>query len=111
RGMRDTAFLNSQRWQEQQWRAHRDGAHPDMLEYERLFLKRLYKLGIPMFVHEFWRTQERQDELFAAGKSLAKAGEGPHPFGCAFDLIHSVHGWGLNRQQWALIGHVGKELA
>lgn len=109
--MRDTAFLNSQRWQEQQWRAHRDGAHPDILEFERLFLKRLIKLGVPVFAHEVWRLNSRQDELYAAGMSKAKGGESPHNFGCAVDLVHSVHGWNLNAKQWALIGHVGKELA
>lgn len=69
------------------------------------------KLGVPMFASEVYRTPERQLELYTAGHSKAKDGQSAHQTGCAIDLIHTVKGWGLAANQWALIGHVGKELA
>lgn len=111
RGMVDRPFLGSQKHQEQHWRADRAGAHPDLIEFERAFLRKLAKLGVPMFASEVLRDGKRQDELFAQGVSKAKAGKSPHQYGCAIDLVHGVKGWDLTETQWGLIGHQGKELA
>lgn len=111
RGMANRPFLASQRYQEQQWRANREGAHPDILEFEKLLVRRMAKLGVPMFASEVIRTPERQDDLYALGTTKARAGQSPHQYGCAVDVVHSVHGWNLDQKAWALIGHVGKELA
>lgn len=111
RGMVDKPFLASRKWQEQQWRADRTGAHLTILEFERLLIKRMARLGVPMFASEVLRSQERQQQLFEDGHSQAKAGKGPHPYGCAADVVHSVKGWNLTKTQWALVGHVGKEVA
>lgn len=111
RGMVDRPFLATRRYQEQQERAWREGAHPDILEFERCFIKRMKRHGIPMFASEVIRTPERQDELYALGHSKAKAGQSPHQHGMAVDLVHSVLGWNLDPAQWRLVGHVGKELA
>lgn len=111
RGMADRPFLASRNWQKQQERAERDGAHPDLLEFERLLIRRMAKIGVPMFAAEVLRSQERQNDLYALGVTKAKAGQGPHPYGCAADVVHSVRGWDLSRKQWSLIGHVGQELA
>lgn len=129
RGMVDAAFLSNRKWQEQQWRALRNfyerrphpsfpeiadvraliGAHPDMLDFERKLVKRFADMGIPMFCHNFIRDGAYQDALKAAGHS--KTDESAHEYGCAFDLVHSTKGWNLDKRQWALIGHVGKEVA
>lgn len=109
--IRDPVRLASQRWQEQRFSAHRDGAHPDIIEFEAAFIRRLQQLGVPMFASEVWRLPERQDELFAKGVSKAKGGQSPHNYGCAADLVHAVHGWNLTDREWEVIGHVGKELA
>ena len=104
-------FRASQKWQEQQWRADREGAHPHILEFEKLLIRRLAKLGVPMFASELNRSLERQNDLYALGNSRARAGESAHQYGCAVDVVHSVHGWNLGPKGWALVGHVGKELA
>lgn len=109
-GMVDRPFLASRQYAEQQQRAERGGAHPDLAEFERVFVKRMAKLGVPVFVAEFIRSPERQDDLYALGTSRAKGGQSAHQFGCAFDLVHSVKGWDLSVKQWQLLGHVGKEL-
>lgn len=111
RGLVNRDMLKSQKWQEQQLRADREGAHPDILEFERCFIRAMAKLGIPMFASEVNRSWLRQDELFALGHSRAKGGQSAHNKGCAVDLVHSVRGWDLDRKSWDLIGHIGKETA
>ncbi len=133
RGLRDEGFLASGKWNEQQHRANRQGADPRLIGkwnyrgdpsnpagvriefvepgWEQKMVRRMAKMGIPMFAHEVMRSGERQDQLKKAGKSKAGAGESPHQHGFAIDLIHSVKGWQLNDRQWALIGHQGKEIA
>lgn len=111
RGMVDRPFLVSRNWQDQQKRANREGAHPDLLEFERVFIKRMTKLGIAMFCAEMIRSKERQDDLYALGNSRAKGGQSAHQVGCGADIVHSVHGWDMSRKSWALIGHVGQEIA
>lgn len=109
-GIVNREFLASQRYQEQQWRALEKGAHPDILEFKRVFIRRMAKLGVPMFASEVVRSPERQNDLYALGNSRAKGGQSPHQFGCAVDIVHSVKGWSMEPKAWALIGHVGKEL-
>lgn len=110
RAMKYPAFLQSQKWQSQQWRAKREGAHPDILEFEKVLIRRMAGLGVPMFAHEVIRTPERQDELYALGNSRAKGGSSAHQFGMAADIVHSVKAWALSDKQWALVGHVGREV-
>lgn len=109
-GMVDREYLASRGYLEQQGRAVRDFAHPDLLEFERVFVKRMAKLGVPVFVAEFIRSAKRQDDLFALGNSRARGGQSAHQYGCAFDLVHSTKEWGLTTKQWQLLGHIGKEL-
>ncbi|SEQ49391.1 D-alanyl-D-alanine carboxypeptidase [Devosia sp. YR412] len=108
--MADKPFLASSRYQEQQWRANRTGAHPDILEFEKRFIRRMAKLDVPMFASEVIRSSQRQEDLYALGHSKARAGQSPHGYGCAVDLVHSVHGWNLDRKAWEVIGHVGQEI-
>lgn len=110
-GMVDREFLGSQRFQEQQWRADRTGAHPDILEFVRLMVRRMERLGVPIFASEIVRSPQRQNDLYALGNSRARAGQSAHQYGCAVDLVHGVKGWSLSRKQWEIIVHVGKEVA
>lgn len=111
RGMVDHAFCFSTKYTDQQGRADRLGAQPEILEFERKLVKRVRKLGIPLFAHCVIRTSQEQNRLFNAGRSKARAGESPHNYGAAVDLIHGTKAWALSRRQWAIIGHLGKELA
>lgn len=109
RAMMDRAFLKSQIYQEQQWRANRDGLHPWLLEFGPLLVRRMAKLGVPMFCHCAVRSAEDQAKAFAEGHS--KLRDGPHMYGLAIDVVHGTRAWGLTRRQWDLVGHVGEELA
>lgn len=113
------AFLAGQKHQAQHWRADRQGAHPGIVGhkglqitgFEKLLIRRMAKLGVPMFATEVNRSPERQDELYAAGHSKAKRGSSPHQYGCAVDIVHGVKGWDLTLRQWEIVGHVGKEIS
>lgn len=109
--MTDRAFCASQRYTDQQGRANREGADPRILEFERKLIRRARNLGVPLFAHCVIRGSHQQTDLFLAGRSKAKAGESPHNYGCAVDIIHGTKGWALTERQWAVIGHIGKELA
>lgn len=115
--MRNPEFLASIKHQEQHLRVSREGAHPaivgDLAQrgFLPVFLRRMGALGVPMFAHCIWRSEEVQDELFRAGRSKAKAGQSAHNYGCALDFVHGTEGWNLNEQQWSVVGHVGKEVA
>jgi len=111
RGIVDREFCFSERYRDQQGRADRTGAQPEILEFERKLIKRAFKLGVPLFAHAVVRTGDDQNRLFVKGVSKARAGESPHNFGAAVDLIHGTKAWSLTRKQWAIIGHIGKETA
>lgn len=107
--MRDKRYLKTARYGEQQHRANRRLAQDQILVFEKRLVKEMAKLGVPMFAHEIYRTKERQKALFDAKRT--KLLDGAHMRGAAVDIIHSIKGWELTRQQWSLIGHVGKEIA
>lgn len=104
-------FVSSQRYKDQQMRAVREGAHPDILEFEKRFVTRMRKQHIPLFAHCVWRTKTEQDDAFKRGVSKAMWGDSPHNYGLAVDLIHGTKGWELDPKSWALLGHIGKEIA
>lgn len=109
--IRDRAYLMGERYAAQQMRADRQGVNMHLLGFYDAFQRQLRALGVPMFAAEFSRSPERQDELRAAGMTKALRGQSPHGYGLAFDLVHSKLGWDLTRQQWTLIGHIGKSVA
>jgi hypothetical protein len=98
--MRDPAYLRSRNWQEKQWVADREGVHPHLLEFERLLVKRMGRLGVPM--HCVLAVSMAGDEAL---------GDSPYLVGCAVAVVHAVRAWNLSSKQWALVGHVGEELA
>ena len=111
RAISDRPFCLSERYKAQQKRASRDGTHPDVLEFERRLVARCLKLGVPMFAHCFVRSDEEQNSLYVRGLSKARAGQSPHNYGLAVDIVHGTKAWDLTRKQWEIVGHVGKEVA
>lgn len=104
-------FLTSERYQEQQWRAVRQGADHRILLFEEKFQNRMRRLGVPMFAHCVVRNLAEQTARYVQGHSKAKAGQSAHNYGLAVDLVHSVMAWNMPRESWLLIGHIGKEVA
>lgn len=92
-------------------RANRVGAHPEILEFERVFIMRMRKLGVPLFAHCVMRGMAEQQRVFETGHSKAKWGNSPHNYGCAVDIVHGTLAWQMPRKSWEIIGHMGKETA
>ncbi len=111
RGMSNRSFCFTERYGDQQRRADRSGADPRILEFESKLIGRAFKLGVPLFAHCVVRGSQDQNQLFREGRSKARAGESPHNFGAAVDIVHSLKAWDLTRKQWEIIGHLGNEAA
>lgn len=110
-GVRNAAFLSHERYRDQNTRADRVGAHPDIVRFEKAMRKAMAKIYVPVFAHNMVRDAAHQNALYVQGVSLAKAGESPHNYGLAVDIIHSTKAWDMTREQWEIFGHVGKEVA
>lgn len=111
RAIVDRNLLQSSQYQTQQWRADRTRSHPDILLFEMLLVRRMAQLGVPMFTHAVYRDAANQNALHEAGHTRATAGQSPHNYGLAADIVHSRLGWNLAKRSWAVVGHVGKEVA
>lgn len=110
-GMADRQFCLGVKYGDQQFEADIRAAHPVIVEFSRLLVRRLRVLDVPMYAHCVWRGEADQTAAYVAGHSNARWGESPHNYGCAVDVVHSVKLWGLSRDQWSIVGHIGKEVA
>lgn len=111
RAMMDKPFCYSQRYVDQQGRADRKDAHPDLLAFEKRLVARAKKLGVPLFAHCVNRGAKEQNSLYVRGLSKARYGQSAHNYGLAVDIVHGTKAWDLTRRQWDVIGHLGKEVA
>lgn len=111
RSMVDRQFLRSEKHEAQKWRASREGAHPDILEFEKRLITRMRKQHVPLFTLCCVRTPADQTMAYIKGHSRAKAGQSPHQYGMAVDIIHGTRGYDLHKQAWSLLGHIGKEIS
>jgi hypothetical protein len=115
KAMRNTAFLKTPKYQQQQKRALKEGAHPHIVEFAEKLVKRMATMGIPMFPHCVVRTREEQQAAFDRRVSWDSPKDGlwPH-MAFAVDIVHGVLGWMDNPDiphAWHIVGHVGKEVA
>jgi hypothetical protein len=106
----DKHYFANPNWNQQQGRAVRQGCHPDILEFERTFIKKLRTNGIPMFCHTAMRSNAEQQRLYEEGHSQIKQA-GAHQAGCAVDIIPSVQPWDMDKRCWSIVGHLGHEHA
>lgn len=107
----DMPVITSPAYRDHEIKAPRDGAHPDIVKFTLAFLRELKRRGIPMFPHEYMRGPERQNELRRKGRSKARFGRSAHNFGMAVDIVHFGRYWELTKNEWQVIGAVGKEVA
>ena len=114
--LRNPGFLKTPRYQEQQTRANRVGAHPLILEFSDKMVKRCAAFGIPVFPLCIVRTEEEQQSAYARGVSHDSSADGlwPHRF-AAVDIIHSTLGY-MDAENhvpngWDVIVHIGMEVA
>lgn len=108
--LRRPTFVNGLKHREQQTRAVRRPADPDILKFERAFIKRMNDHGIPFFSHCIVRTPEQQMQLWREGKSQIQK-NGAHVKGMATDLIHSTRAWNLSKEEWEFVHKIGLDAA
>lgn len=111
RAIQDREFIDSRKYEEQQWRAVRENAHLLILEFADAMVKRCKELGVPMYAHTIVRTPMEQAKVFAGGYSNFN---GTKPYvhqHCAVDIVHGKYGWNMSKDQWKFICHIGKEVA
>lgn len=72
-------------------------------------------LGMPVRITEGYRSIERQNELYAQGRTAAgnivtnaRGGQSLHNYGVAVDFIFRREGYDATEAQWQLLGAVGK---
>jgi hypothetical protein len=106
-------FLKTSKYREQQGRAFREGAFPEIVVFEKAFIRELKKRGMPFFAHNMVRTFAEQDGLYVRGVTKARAGQSPHNYGLAVDIIHSNYAWDVfnDPSSCEIVGHLGKEVA
>lgn len=109
--MTNRSFLETEKYEEQQWRANRKGAHFEILLFEMRLVARMAQLGVPMFAHSVVRDQGTQNRVFLEGLSKNDGTRAYAHQRAAADIVHSTRAWDLTRDQWNVIGHVGKEVA
>ena len=69
------------------------------------------KLGIPLYVHSAFRTEEEQAALHKKGRSRAVYPFASHCQGKAVDVVHASYHWMLSNDEWAFLGRLGKDVA
>lgn len=85
RQLMNKPYLRTPEYREQQGSAEREGAKREILEFEKAFVRDLRRRGIPFYAKTVYLND--------------------------VDLIHSLRGFELDLKSWAIIGHVGKEVA
>lgn len=90
---------------------HTERVHPDLLRFIETFMRLLQSRSFPFFVHELVRDKHTQNAYFAKGVSKARWGSSAHNFGMAADIVHFGRYWELSKQEWNLVGALGKEAA
>lgn len=85
--------------------------HPDIKDFWQAFHKACKRRNIPVVPTEFYRSPQRQQQLFDDGFSRARKGQSPHQYGCAVDIVHARRLWDLSKQEWDVLGAIGKEVA
>lgn len=81
-----------------------------LLVWASLFQNQLRKLGIPVFVHNAFRTKEQQLAAKLAGHSKTTWPNGPHCIGEAVDIVHSRFAWEMTVGEWSFLHKVGRDV-
>lgn len=111
RALEARSFLKTVAYSEQQLKANRVGAHPDIVAFEKKFIAKLVKLDIPVYAHNMVRTPAEQEGMWVRGVSRIRGHQPYSHKGCAVDIVHSIHHWNISEGSWKMLGFIGKELA
>lgn len=107
----DATFLASLKYAQQQGRADIQSAPAELVYFGRRYVALAAEYKIPLFIHCCYRSGYQQDRLFDQGHSKAEAGQSPHNYGLAVDVVHGTRAWDLSKLEWEVLGHIGREAA
>lgn len=73
--------------------------------------------NLPVTINEGFRTRERQDRLYAQGRTTpgnivtnARAGDSLHNYGVAVDMVFVDYGYNATETQWQQLGQVAESI-
>lgn len=79
------------------------------------FVKDAELFGLPIRITEGFRSFERQNELYAQGRTQpgkivtnAKGGQSNHNYGCAIDIVFRKLGYDATKDQWLALAAIGE---
>lgn len=94
------------------------GVDPKLAEFAKRLMKGMASIGHPMFVSEGFRSEERQAELYAQGRTKpgkivtnAKPGQSLHNTGRAVDIVFDSKNPWADSHPWETAGQVGESIA
>jgi peptidoglycan L-alanyl-D-glutamate endopeptidase CwlK len=94
-----------------------EGLTPRTRELAEALIAVCFKAGKEIRVTEGYRSCERQNELYAQGRTTpgpivtnARCGQSNHQKGTAFDVVFRKGGYNVPESQWQWVGQEGKKL-
>ena len=92
--------------------------HPKVQPLARLFLEEAYAAGLDPRIQETFRSVDRQNQLYAQGRTApgaivtkARGGQSNHNYGVAFDVVPGAllaqKNWAPQDARWAQLGSIG----
>lgn len=91
--------------------------HPKVQPLARMFLDEAYSAGLDPRIQETFRSRDRQDKLYAQGRTApgaivtkARGGQSNHNYGVAFDVVPgallSQKNWAPEDARWQQLGAI-----
>ena len=81
------------------------------------FVQEMEMMGLPIRITEGYRSIERQNELYAQGRTTkgnivtkAKGGESLHNYGVAIDIVFRKQGYDASNDQWLAAATIAERL-
>lgn len=90
------------------WKLDQSSLHPDLREFLRVFHRSASKLRIPLHGEGGRALAVR---LYVTGQTKVLPSESPFTAGVACRVVSSLRGDDLPPLAWALLGHIGTEIA
>lgn len=87
-----------------------DWAHTDnrLAVWSSIFIHMALKRGIPLYVHCALRDEAAQTAVFKSRNSKVRYPNSAHNIGEAVDIVHGTLHWEMNKEEWRLLGVLGR---
>lgn len=104
-------------WNELQWGADRGDksegrvVHPDVLEFEKAYVRRMRELQVPTYCNEMLRSLERCNALRVEGFHMLTDGIDPYVQGYACSIMHCLRKEHVIGRELDFMVQIGQEIA